>query len=267
MSVGSQNITASFPGDSVYDQGSDSLSQTVDQAPTLTVITSPSPGSSVMYGNEGQNSLNFTVSAPNVSNNSPSGSVDVYDGVPGPDTYLCTGYLGGSGAGQSGGNCYINNAQMNAGLYSLTAIYNGDNNFAALSLFSPPGSLRRASHQPDAALPRAGIRLLWRGERQLLHHRCGGRQWWEPHRILQRHGKRCEPRRPRILFGRKRRGESLLSRLGNGPARLPDALCRDGELPGRRQLHRSIRDSPSHRLSGHDVNGPVAGVVHRSVRQ
>jgi hypothetical protein len=104
MSVGSHNITASFPGDSVYDQGSGSLSQTVNQAPTLTVITSPSAGSSVMYGNEGQNSLNFTVSAPNVSDNSPSGSVSLYDGVPGPDTYLCTGYLGGSGSGQSGGN-------------------------------------------------------------------------------------------------------------------------------------------------------------------
>jgi hypothetical protein len=130
MSVGSHNITALFPGDSVYDQGSGTLIQTVDQAPTLTVITSPSPGSSVMYGNEGQNSVNFTVSAPNVSDNSPSGSVNLYDGVPGPDTYLCTGYLGGSGSGQSGGNCYLNNAQMSAGLYTLTATYGGDNNFA-----------------------------------------------------------------------------------------------------------------------------------------
>ena len=98
------------PATPIYDQGSGSLNQTVDQAPTLTVITSPSPGSSVMYGNEGQNSLNVTVSAPNVSGNSPSGSVNLYDGVPGPDTYLCTAFLGGSGAGQSSGNCYINNA-------------------------------------------------------------------------------------------------------------------------------------------------------------
>jgi hypothetical protein len=130
MSVGSHNITASFPGDSVYDQGTDSLSQMVTPAPTLTAITSPSPGSSVMYGNEGQNSINFTVSAPDISNNSPSGSVNLYDGIPGPDTYLCTGYLGGSGSGQSGGNCYINSAQMSAGLYSLIAMYSGDNNFA-----------------------------------------------------------------------------------------------------------------------------------------
>ena len=133
MLVGSHNITASFPGDSVYDQGSGSLNQTVDQAPTVTAISSPSPGSSVMYGNEGQNSIDFTVSAPNVSNNSPSGSVNLYDGVPGPDTYLCTGYLGGGGPGQSGGNCYINNGQIDAGLYSLTATYSGDNNFAGSS--------------------------------------------------------------------------------------------------------------------------------------
>lgn len=56
MSVGSHNITAQFPGDSTYDQGSGSLNQTVDEAPTTTVITSPSSGSSVSYGNEGQNS-------------------------------------------------------------------------------------------------------------------------------------------------------------------------------------------------------------------
>ena len=97
-----------------------------------------------MYGNEGQNSINVTVSAPNVSNNSPSGSVNVYDGVPGPNTYLCTGYLGGSGPGQSGGNCYINNTQIDAGLYSLTATYSGDNNFAGSSSDPQDLSVRRS---------------------------------------------------------------------------------------------------------------------------
>ena len=147
MSVGSHNITASFAGDSVYDQGFGSLSQTVDQAPTLTVITSPSPGSSVMYGNEGQNSVNFTVSAPNVSDNSPSGSVNLYDGVPGPDTYLCTAYLGGSGSGQSGGNCYLNSSQMSAGLYTLTATYGGDNNFAGSSSLPQDFSVAQVTSQ------------------------------------------------------------------------------------------------------------------------
>jgi hypothetical protein len=132
MFVGSHNITAQFPGDSAYDQGSGSLNQTVNQAPTTTVITSPSPGSSVSYGNEGQNSFNFTVSASGVANNSPSGSVNLYDGVPGPDTYMCTGFLGGSGPGQSNGNCYIN-SQISAGPYEITATYGADNNFAGSS--------------------------------------------------------------------------------------------------------------------------------------
>jgi len=130
MSIGSHGITADFAGDSTYAQGSGSLTQTVDQAPTNTVIASPSPGASVIYGNESQNSLNVTVSAPGVSDFSPSGTVNFYDGVPGPGTYLCTAFLGGDGSGQSSGNCYINNAQLNAGLYSLTASYEGDSNFA-----------------------------------------------------------------------------------------------------------------------------------------
>ena len=147
MSVGSHNITASFQGDSEYDQGLGSLSQTVDQAPTVTTITSPSPGSSFMYGNEGQNSVNFTVSAPNVSNNSPSGSVNLYDGVPGSDTYLCTAFLGGNGPGQSGGNCYLNSAQINAGLYTLTATYSGDINFAGSSSLPQDFSVAQVTSQ------------------------------------------------------------------------------------------------------------------------
>ena len=147
MSVGSHNITAFFPGDSTYDQGSGSQNQTVNQAPTTTVITSPSPGSSIPYGDEGQNSLNVTVSAPGVSNNSPSGSVNLYDGVPGPNTYLCTGFLGGSGAGQSNANCYINNAQISAGLYELTATYGGDMNFAGSSSLSEDFSVVQVTSQ------------------------------------------------------------------------------------------------------------------------
>lgn len=133
MSVGSHGITADFAGDSTYAPASGSLTQTVDQAPTNTVITSPSPGSSVIFGNESQNSFNVTVSAPGVSNLSPSGSVNFYDGVPGPASLLCTAFLGGSGSGQSSGNCFINNAQLNAGLYSLSASYGGDLNFTASS--------------------------------------------------------------------------------------------------------------------------------------
>ena len=130
MSIGSHGITVSFAGDMTYAAGSGSMTQTVNQAPTNTVITSPSPGSPVPYGNESQNSFNVTVSAPGVSDFSPSGNVAFYDGVPGPGTYLCTAFLGGNGSGQSSGNCYINNAQLNAGLYPLTATYGGDINFS-----------------------------------------------------------------------------------------------------------------------------------------
>ena len=82
-----------------------------------------------------------------MSNNSPSGSVNLYDGIPGPDTYLCTGFLGGSGSGQSTGNCYINNAQINAGLYALTATYGGDNNFAGSSSLPEDFSVVQVSSQ------------------------------------------------------------------------------------------------------------------------
>jgi hypothetical protein len=133
MSIGSHGITADFAGDSTYAPASASLTQTVNQATTNTVIASPSPGSSVIFGNESQNSFNVTVSAPGVSNFSPSGSVNFYDGVPGPATYLCTAFLGGNGPGQSSGNCFINNAQLNAGLYSLSASYGGDFNFTGSS--------------------------------------------------------------------------------------------------------------------------------------
>jgi hypothetical protein len=132
MTVGVHNITALFGGDATYNPGSGFLTQTVNQAATTTVITSPLPDASVSYGNESENSFNVTVSAPGVSDYSPSGSVNLYDGVPGPDTYLCTTGLGGGG-GQSNGNCWIDSNQLNAGSYSLTAVYGGDSNFTGSS--------------------------------------------------------------------------------------------------------------------------------------
>jgi Bacterial Ig-like domain (group 3) len=129
MFVGSHDIEVDFGGDSTYAPGSGSLTQVVDQAATNTLITFPPAGSSIPYGNEGQNALNVTVSAPGVSDFSPSGSVNIYDGPPGSGIYLCTAFIGGGGSGQSSGNCYINNAQLNAGLHSLQAVYGGDSNF------------------------------------------------------------------------------------------------------------------------------------------
>ena len=63
------------------------------------------------------------------TNQTPSNGVDVYDGAPGPSTYLCTAFIGGGGNGQSSGNCSINDTTLDSGLYSITAVYQGDNNF------------------------------------------------------------------------------------------------------------------------------------------
>ncbi len=129
LSLGDRSITAYFNGDPNYNPNVMTTTETISQANTVTTITSPSPGSSVGYGNEGNNSLNVSVDAPGVTDQSPSGSVDIFSGSPGPDTYLCTAYLGGSGNGQSNGNCYINSTTLQSGSYTLEAVYNGDNNF------------------------------------------------------------------------------------------------------------------------------------------
>ncbi len=130
LNVGDRSITAIFNGDPDYNPNVGSTTETISPAGTITTITSPSAGSSVSYGNEGNNSLNVSVDAPGVTNQSPSSSVDIFSGSPGPDTYLCTAYVAGSGNGQSTGNCYINSTTLQSGSYSLEAVYNGDNNFA-----------------------------------------------------------------------------------------------------------------------------------------
>lgn len=133
LSVGTHSITAFFGGDSTYSSGSGSLNQTVGKGTTTTTITSPAPGASVPYGNEGQNSLNVLVSAATGSNLSPSNSVNFYAGAPGPGTLLCTAFLSGMGSGQSDGSCNLNSNQLDADHYSLRAVYGGDNTFLGSS--------------------------------------------------------------------------------------------------------------------------------------
>ena len=130
LNVGDRSITAYFNGDPNYNPNMGSTTETISPGATVTTITSPSAGSSVSYGNEGNNSINVSVVAPGVTNQSPSNSVDIYSGTPGPDTYLCTAYVGGSGNGQSTGNCWINSTTLQSGSYTLEAVYSGDNNFA-----------------------------------------------------------------------------------------------------------------------------------------
>jgi Domain of unknown function (DUF4214)/Bacterial Ig-like domain (group 3) len=130
LNVGDRSITAYFNGDPNYNPNMGSTTETISPGATITTITSPSAGSSVSYGNEGNNSINVSVVAPGVTNQSPSNSVDIYSGTPGPNTYLCTAYVGGSGNGQSTGNCWINSTTLQSGSYTLEAVYSGDNNFA-----------------------------------------------------------------------------------------------------------------------------------------
>jgi hypothetical protein len=135
LSVGDHAITAIFSGDSTYFPNTGFLpTQTVDQGDTTTTITSPTPGTSITYGNESQLSFNVTVAGvPGGANQSPSGQVNFYDGTPGPDTYLCTAFVNGGGGNPSTGNCYINDTTLIAGPYVLSAVYGGDNNYTGSS--------------------------------------------------------------------------------------------------------------------------------------
>ncbi len=136
LSIGDHTITAIFHGDATYLPNTGSLPQTVVQADTTTTITSPSPGTSITYGNESQLSFDLTVSGLPGANQSPTGNVTVYDaapGAPGPGTYLCSTGVFGGGGGQSSGNCYINDTQLGAGPYVLTAVYGGDDNYIGSS--------------------------------------------------------------------------------------------------------------------------------------
>ena len=134
LSVGDHAITAIFNGDATYSPNTGSLPTQTVQGDTTTTITSPTPGTSITYGNESQLSFNVTVTGvPGGANQSPSGDVNLYDGTPGPDTYLCTTFVNGGNGSPSTGNCYINDTTLNAGPYVLTAVYGGDNNYTGSS--------------------------------------------------------------------------------------------------------------------------------------
>ena len=129
MSVGTHAIQADFNGDTTYGPGTTSSSQVVDPGPTTTTITFPGPGDSVPYGNESQSPIDVQVSADPGVDQTPSGTVTLYTGVPGPSTELCSTGIGGPGNGEATGNCYVNSNQLDAGAYQLTAAYTGDMNF------------------------------------------------------------------------------------------------------------------------------------------
>ena len=134
LSVGDHTITANLFGDPTFLPSTGMFTQTVAQANTTTTITSPSPGTSITYGDESQLAFNVTVTGVPGANQSPSGTVDIlYNSTPGPGTILCTAFVNGGGGGPSNGNCFINDDTLNAGPYVLTAVYEGDNNYTGSS--------------------------------------------------------------------------------------------------------------------------------------
>jgi hypothetical protein len=130
MPAGAHSIAALFAGDAIYDFGSGSLTQVVELGTTTTTITSPSPGSSVVYASESGSPLEVSVSAAAGVAQSPSGSVDIYAGSSGAGSVLCQASLSGGGAGVSTGSCSIDDSTLIAGVYTLTAVYGGDDSFA-----------------------------------------------------------------------------------------------------------------------------------------
>ena len=60
----------------------------------------------------------------------------MYEGAQVPANELCSTYVNGGGGGQSSGNCYIGDTQLNAGPYVLTAVYSGDVNYVGSSSLS-----------------------------------------------------------------------------------------------------------------------------------
>jgi hypothetical protein len=144
LSVGDHAISVDFYGDGTYPSNDGYLpTQTVDQADPTTTITSPSPGSTIGYGNESQMSFDVTVSGPQAANQAPTNQVNLYA----DDTYLCTAYIGGGNNGTSNGNCYINDTTLEAGAYVITAVYEGDDNYTGSSSVSQDLTVEQVNTQ------------------------------------------------------------------------------------------------------------------------
>ncbi|KPK57903.1 MAG: hypothetical protein AMS21_11035 [Gemmatimonas sp. SG8_38_2] len=113
-------LTASYPGDINFDQGSDTEPHTVNQALTQTAITSVNPGPPTVVGQP--ITVSFQVSAVLPGTGTPAGQVIVDDGT----GATCNANLSG---GQ--GSCAL--TPLTAGTKSLTATYpeNTDPNYGA----------------------------------------------------------------------------------------------------------------------------------------
>lgn len=116
LSLGAHSITAVYSGDTSF-AGSTSLALavTVNQASTITTVTSSSNPASV-----GQSvTFTATVAAMPPGAGTPTGTVTFEDGL----TILGTGTL------DSNGQATFTTSSLALGTHAITAVYNGDNNF------------------------------------------------------------------------------------------------------------------------------------------
>ncbi len=231
MPVGAHSIAALFAGDTTYAFGSGSLTQVVELGTTTTAITSPSPGSSVIYGSESGNPLEVSVSAAAGVAQSPSGSVDIYAGPSGAGSLLCEAFLNGSGGGASSGNCYINDSTLIAGLYTLTAVYGGDDNFAGSSSTEVDLTVDQVATQMSV-FPVPGYAFYGAENGNFFIVGVGGGNNGSPSGSVTITSDGTNLVMPGACSGVQRRWQSLLHRLGNGAAGFDDAVHGHDELRG-----------------------------------
>jgi len=117
VAAGTATITASQTGDTNYNAAPNvTQTLTVNRAQTMTSVASSSPTST--YGS----SVTFTAT---VTPSTATGTVTFMNGT----NTLGTGSL-------SGGTATLNTSSLGGGIYSITAVYGGDANFAASTTLS-----------------------------------------------------------------------------------------------------------------------------------
>jgi hypothetical protein len=138
-------VNAEYNGDNVFDVStSDSITQTVNKADTTTALASdqadPGYGSVI--------TVTATVTPVDPGGGIPTGTVDFYaDG-----SYL------GSGSLDSNGQATYQTSTLTVGTHSITASYDGDNNFntsdapALSQVVNPATSITVASSQPNPSV-------------------------------------------------------------------------------------------------------------------
>lgn len=115
---GTQNVDASYPGDTNYSSSASSLTALTGSTISNTLTLSISPSTNLSFGQSLQ--LTATVSPNSTDNYTATGTVTLYDGA----TVVGTASLGS-------GQAVITVSSLKAGSHNLTASYAGDNNFAS----------------------------------------------------------------------------------------------------------------------------------------